>query len=443
MKTSVASVSIRRRLLVLLLGAVTLVWALAGVATYFDALREADRLLDAHLAQSSTLLIAQTGHEILELGPGDLLDPEEFGKGVTFQAWLDGTQLVTKSRDAPGVRLSPATRGFSDTTVSGRHWRVFTAYDREHELLIEVAEEHAVRQRIATRVAVNALVPLAIALPVLALLLWLGVGRALSPLAQLGEQIRARHPLAPEPLGLLDAPIEVQPLVQRLNELFARIRRSTEIERRFTADASHELRNPVAAVRAQAEVARSTPDAATRNRALDFVLLACDRMAALMDQLLLLARLEQDRPDAALGRHDLAAIVRGAIAELAPSALADGGADIELEAGGDTHVTGEPALLAILIRNLVQNALRHGRHGVRVSVGREGEAVVLRVTDSGPGVPAAELAQLGERFFRGSARNEGSGLGLSIVRRIAELHGASVAFAPGPGGRGLQVSVRF
>jgi two-component system sensor histidine kinase QseC len=439
----VASVSIRRRLLVLLLATVTGVWGLAALATWSDAHREADRLLDAHLAQAASLLIAETGHELLELGAGELLDPDEYAEGVTFQAWLDGTELIVKSADAPGVRFSPRDEGFADSELMGRRWRVFTARDRQHGLVIEVAEDHAVRERIAARVALNALVPLALALPVLALLVWLSVGRALAPLAQLGEQIRNRQPLAPDPIGLPDAPAEVQPLVARLNELFERIRHSTELERRFTADASHELRNPVAAIRAQAEVACSTPDAATRARALEFVVLACQRMAALMDQLLMLARLDQDRSGAVRGRHDLAAIARRAVAEIAPAALTDSGAQLELDAGGDTHVTGEPELLATLVRNLVLNAVRHGGSDVHVTVSGDGTDVRLEVTDSGPGVPPEHLAHLGERFFRGAAEGEGSGLGLSIVRRIAEMHGADVAFAPGPGNRGLRVTVTF
>lgn len=442
--TSVApSGSIQRRLLSLLLGAVTLTWLAATVATYIDAHREADRLLDAHLAQSASVLAAQAGHELMELDTDDLAEMGEYAQAVTFQVWENGTRLVVRSATAPGVRLSGVEQGFADSEVAGQKWRVFTLWDRDHEALIEVAEDHAIRNAIAARVAFNALVPLAVALPVLALLIGWSVRRALRPLALLGEAVRTRQPMALEPLDLRGVPTEATALVRRLNELFDRIRRSTELERRFTADASHELRKPVAAARAQAEVARTTRDAGLRDGALDNVVRACDRMGGLIEQLLTLARLEQDQAPE-LPDLDLAAIVRRGIAELASRALARGEADIELETHGNTQVRGRGELLETLFRNLLSNALRHGGGAkIRVTVAGTPDGVRLSVADAGPGVAPADLPHLGERFFRGQATGPGSGLGLSIARRIADLHGAQLKFGPGPSGQGLEASVTF
>lgn len=437
-----AEASIRRRLLALLLAALVVTWGLATAVTYVDTHREVDRLLDAHLAQTTTVLAAQAGHELLELDTDDLLDMGDYGHGVTFQVWEDGERLLVKSADAPGVRLSSAQHGFADTTVAGRQWRVFTTWDKSRSALIEVAEDHGVRERIAAQVVSNALLPLAVALPLLALLVWWGVGRALRPLADLGEEVGGRDPATLEPLGLEGVPGEAVPLVRRLNELFARIRRSVELERRFTADAAHELRKPVAALRAQAEVARGTHDTTTREKALDNVLRACDRMGALMEQLLTLARVEQEPDPEHRVRLDLGVVAGRAIADVAPAALA---ADVEigLEKAGDMTVHGQPELLAILVGNLLWNAVRHGRGPVRVTVTGEAGGVTLSVSDAGPGVPAAERQRLGERFFRAGASGPGSGLGLSIVRRIAEIHRAEVVFLPGPAGQGLEVRVRF
>lgn len=437
-----AEVSIRRRLLGLLLVALIVTWGLATVVTWIDTHREIDRLLDAHLAHTSTVLAAQAGHELLELDTDDLLEMGEYGHEVTFQVWEGGERLAVKSADAPGVRLSDVQEGFSDTTLAGRPWRVFTTWDKSHSALIEVAEDHGVRDRIAAQVVANALLPLAVALPLLALLVWWGVGRALRPLADLGEQVRHRDPATLEPLGLEHVPGEAAPLIRRLNELFARIRRSAELERRFTADAAHELRKPVAALRAQAEVARSTHDTATRDHALDSVLHACDRMATLMEQLLMLARVEQESAMRVTGRLDLAAIASRAIAEVAPGALASD-VEIALESTGKVTVHGQPDLLVTLVGNLLWNAVRHGRGPVRVTVTGTPSAVTLAVADAGPGVPADQRQRLGERFFRGETSGPGSGLGLSIVRRIAEIHRAEVAFLPGPAGRGFEVRVSF
>jgi len=436
-------VSIRRRLAGLLLGSVTAAWLAVTVAAYFDAHREADRLLDAHLAQVTSILAAGAGHELLELDPEDLGEFAEsgsYGHRVSFQVWNDQSELVLSSKDAPGRRLSPALEGFSDSEVAGRRWRVFTTWDREREFLIEVGEDHSVREAIARRVALNALLPLAAGLPVLALLIWWSIGRALQPLADLGDELAARDPLELRPVDLA-VPAETLPLVRRLNELFGRIRRATELERRFTADASHELRKPVAAVRAQAEVARTTPDAATRDAALDQVIVASDRMADLLDQLLTLARLEGGEAVTAPASVALDQVARSVIADVASSEYGQE-PDIELDAAVNTRVRGNATLLGILVRNLVINALRHGAQPVVVHVAREEGRVTLRVRDAGAGVSPAELERLGDRFFRGdSAAGGGSGLGLSIVRRIAELHHGTVGFSPGPEGRGFEVLV--
>ncbi len=438
-----AEVSIRRRLAALLLGSVTAAWLAVTVAAYFDAHREADRLLDAHLAQVTSILAAGAGHELLELDPEDLSEFAEsgsYGHRVSFQVWNDRSELVLSSKDAPGQRLSPALEGFSDSEVAGRRWRVFTTWDRELEYLIEVGEDHSVREAIARRVALNALLPLAAGLPVLAALIWWSIGRALRPLAALGDQLAAREPLELRPIDLA-VPAETLPLVRRLNELFGRIRRATELERRFTADASHELRKPVAAVRAQAEVARTTPDPATRDAALDQVIVASDRMADLLDQLLTLARLEGGEAVTAPATVALDQVARSVIADVASSGSGRE-PDIELDAAAAARVRGNATLLGILVRNLVVNALRHGAQPVVVRIAREGGRVTLRVRDAGAGVSPAELERLGERFFRGdSAAGGGSGLGLSIVRRIAELHHGTVGFSPGPDGGGFEVLV--
>jgi two-component system sensor histidine kinase QseC len=437
-----AEVSIRRRLIALVLSSVTVAWLAVTVAAYVDAHRETDRLLDAHLAQVTSILAAGAGHELLELDPEDLGEfagTRSYGQQVSFQVWNDSGELVLSSKDAPKRRLSPGVEGFSDRELAGRRWRVFTTRDREGEFLIEVAEDHSVREAIARRLALSALLPLVAGLPVLGILVWWSIGRALRPIAQLGDQVAARDALDLRPVEL-SGPAETLPLVRRLNELFGRIRRASELERRFTADASHELRTPVAAVRAQAEVARTTPVAATRDAALDQVIRASDQMADLLDQLLTLARLEESDAAAAAGPVDLGQVARSTIADLASALPVE--IDIELEASAGATVRGSAMLLGILVRNLVANALRHGAPPVRVLVSCDDGQVTLRVRDSGAGVSLEELKRLGERFFRGStAASGGSGLGLSIVRRIVELHQGTLVFGPGPGGRGLEVIV--
>ena len=230
-----------------------------------------------------------------------------------------------------------------------------------------------------------------------------------------------------------------------MNALFGRIAGLIEAERRFTADAAHELRTPIAAIRAQAQVALGAgSDEATRTTALQHTLAGCDRATHLVEQLLTLARLEA-HGSAVRETVDLVRTTREVLAALAPRALARRQA-LSLDGADRATLQGVPLLLDVLVHNLVDNALRYAPDGARVCVDvtQAGDAVTLRVQDSGPGLDEAQRERLGERFFRvlGSAA-PGSGLGWSIVRRIAQAHGASVTTARSAALGGLDVTVRF
>jgi two-component system sensor histidine kinase QseC len=312
----------------------------------------------------------------------------------------------------------------------------------------ELFEEHLsrheareARDEIVEALGESLLWPLATALPLLALAIWLGVGRGLRPLRELRAQLARRGSGDLAPLDAARAPSEIEPLVAELNRLFGRIEEAMGRERRLTADAAHELRTPLAVLSTQAQVARGAHDEASRNEALDAIVAGSQRAARLIEQMLTLARLESGQT-AAAERLELREVVRGAMAETAGDALAKG-IELELADGPAVHAEGHAALLAVLARNLVDNAVRYTQPGGRVEV-RVSPGPVLEVCDNGPGVPAQELGRLGERFHRLAGQGEtGSGLGLSIVLRIAELHGGAVRFSPGPGGHGLRVSVEL
>jgi two-component system sensor histidine kinase QseC len=237
----------------------------------------------------------------------------------------------------------------------------------------------------------------------------------------------------------------VRPLAERLNALFRRVGESLEKERAFTADAAHELRTPIAGIRAQAQVAREATEDAERRRALDQVLAGCDRAARLAEQLLTLARLDAGQGQLRLAPCDLAQIAREVLAELAPGAHSCGTA-LALVAVAPVPVAGDSLLLHVLVRNLVDNAVRYGgpEGAVTVTVGRDAEGSRLCVSDRGPGIPLAERQRVLDRFYRSvGTREQGAGLGLSIVSRIAALHGAKLELSEGPGGHGLCATVGF
>lgn len=437
--------SLRRRLLLALLGSIALVWLATAVFSYFDARHELDELLDAHLAQSVSLLLAQAGHEAEEIDTEHMPQLHKRARKVAIQMWEDGKVLRLHSASAPPTRLSAQDEGFSDSVIDGKRWRVFSGWDGERHFLVQVGERYEVREEIAANLARNLLLPLLFALPLLGLLVWLNVARALRPLSALGAQVAGRDPGNLVTLDAREIPAEVMPLVENLNRLFERVAQLIANERRFTADAAHELRTPLAALKTQAQVARAAERAPERSHALDQVLAGCDRAAHLVEQLLTLARLDPDEPGSEAKACDLRELAKAAVAELAPYAWSKE-VEIDLAEGPAVDLTGHPGLIAILLRNLIDNAVRYSPEGgsVQVRATFDGGAAMLSVSDQGPGIPADERNKVGQRFYRILGTEEfGSGLGLSIVKRIAELHGASVSLGEGEQGKGLSVTVKF
>jgi two-component system, OmpR family, sensor histidine kinase QseC len=437
--------SLRNRLLALVLGGVAVAWIGAAVFAYRDARHETDELLDGYLVQTAALLVAQAGEDLGELDVEHAPQLHRYARRVAFQVWERGDRLRVHSANAPDRRLSPRNDGFDDVEVDGQRWRVFSSYDDHRKILIQVGEGRSARDKIAVAVAWGLATPLVIALPVLGVLVWIAVTFGLGPLGAVSRAVAGRDPSNLGPLDVGSPPREIAPLVASLDALFERVRDSLEHERRFTADAAHELRTPIAALRAQAEVALAANDARQQRHALQGVVAGCDRAAHLVDQLLTLARLDPTGADRSAGTADLAAAAREVAASHAQAAI-EHGLELSVDAPATAIVAIEPALLQIMLRNLVDNAIRYAAgEGRAVSIEvTGGHRPACRVVDDGPGIPPEERLRLGERFHRREGTAEpGSGLGLSIVLRIAKLCGATVAFDTAPGGRGLSVSVRF
>jgi two-component system sensor histidine kinase QseC len=361
------------RLLAGVLAAVAVIWLATAVVSYLDARRELDELLDAHLVQAAALLVAQASHELEEIEMEHAPKVHRYGQRVVFQIWERGQVLRLHSADAPNERLSERLDGFSDADVGGRRWRVFSTWGHEQRFLIQVGEERAVRERLAATIGMNFLKPMAVALPLLGLLVWLGIRWGTRPLASLGAQVMQRDPNNLAPIEVTSPPAEVAPLVANLNRLLERVRVSMESERRFTADAAHELRTPIAAVRAHAEVARAATAESERRPALDSIVAGCDRAAHAVEQLPTLARLD---PGESVGRSevcDLRHVAKQVLADVAPMAVAKG-IELELVEGPSVVVRGTPALLAILVRNIVDNAVRYSAAGESARVEVSGTA---------------------------------------------------------------------
>ena len=439
--------SLQTRLLASVLGLMALIWLISAAMIWIDTRHELVELLDGHLAQAAALLVAQQSQaEGDHDEPTDAPVPHKYAPRVAFQVFHND-ELTMRSSNAPLAPLSDHERGFDTVRdPDGKKWRIFVTPGAEADVRILVAERMESRLGILQAVARSVLLPLGIALPVLALALWWAVQRGLQPLRDLRHALEERQPQSLAPVTPPDIPVEMQPLVDALNGLIARMAHMLESERRFTADAAHELRTPIAAIRMQAQVALgAVGDDAARDHALRYTLAGCDRATRLVEQLLTLARLEGQQTAAGATTCDVSSVVRRVVAELAPAALTNR-QTLELDAPQACPLTVSDTLLGVLVRNLVDNALRYSPSGaqIQVAVTQRDGFTTLQVDDSGPGLDEATMQRLGERFFRVlGTQQSGSGLGWSIVRRIAQVQGASLAVERSDTLGGLRISIRW
>lgn len=419
--TAWRTTSLQWRLTLSLLFVTTLVWALVLVMTWFKTEHELSELLDAHLAQTAAVLAVQTSDEHDDdFTTAAVL--HKYQPRVAFQIWHE-KDLIFRSNEAPLVPLAPLGQsGISNQWQAQQAWRVFATPGRESDVWVVVAELQTARNDILNAGLQSAIVPMLLALPVLALLIWGTIFQSLGTLRQLSQTVAQRHTDARQPLSEVVS-AEVQPLVRALNRLFDQMAQQMDGERRFTADAAHELRTPIAAIRMQAQVALGTDTGSERQNALDAVLHGCDRATRLVAQLLQLARL--DAGDVAQGAVvcDAVAETRATLADLWPQAVTKQ-QTLSLDAPQSLPLSMPPGLVGVLVGNLVDNAQRYSPAGAQIQVAWQAlPGPRLVVQDSGPGLSDADLSRLGDRFFRVPGNGaDGSGLGWSIVRRLAQRY---------------------
>lgn len=451
--------SIRRYLLITLLSVAAVSMVATAWLSWREAVNEVEELFDAQLAQSARVLVATLTTRPLLMeeraddtvifpvwrpvgkATGDTDDEEErdvataghkYETRLAFQLWEGaGERLLMRSENAPTVPLTGFTPGYSIINLGGERFHVFSVLYQG--LWLQVAQDDYMRGELAGRIALTTLLPHAVGLPLMAFLIWWLVKRGLRPLDALRQLIAGRGVRNLAPLAVSPASVEVQPMVNELNDLLARLGASFERERRFTADAAHELRTPLAVLRIHAENALAGADNDERQRALEMLLRGVDRASRLVEQMLILARVE---PEAALRQFEalrLNALVREELAALVPMA-GRRDQDIDFVEEGEFVVNGDSSLLGILVRNLVDNALRYSPDGSLVHVVLRRSAagsIELVVLDEGAGVPAEQADRVFERFFRGeTGRGDGAGLGLAIVKRIVDLHGGTIRVRP-------------
>ena len=428
--------SIRVRLLVSLLVLLGLTAVAIAAITYRSVLGETEALFDYQLQQMALSLRDQGQIDSTEANT--LADQQ---LDVVIQIWTVDGRSIYASR-AHSSLPARALLGFATLAVEGRAWRTYSVATRDR--VIQVAQPVEIRQRLAAHAAWRGVLPLLLMTPLAAFAIWWLAARNLAPLERLAGEVRSRDAGSLDPVPTDDLPDEVAPLAKALNALLDRLKSSLDTQRAFVADAAHELRSPLTALKLQLRLLRHAGDDAERASAIDGISAGIERAARLIEQLLTLARSEPGSTPSVLDEVDLAGLARETLAQMHPFAL-DRGSELILDAERPVLVEGDRPSLAALVRNLVDNALRYSPPGTRIDVRvwNDAASAWLRVDDAGPGIPAAERARVFDRFYRReSGREEGTGLGLAIVRTVAERHGAALALDESPSG-GLRVEVRL
>ena len=442
--------SIQKRLLLYLLVGAPLVWLLAGLVSIRFARHEVDELFDTELirlarqVQVTLALPAAERGAPLPMPPASAASGEADVRDLAIAVWARDGRLLLADREGVSLPYRPETAGFVDLAIAGELWRIYYLQSFDGDWLVAAGQKAHEREELALDVTLGQALPWLATLPLLLLVMAFAVRRAVAPLHGLSDELRARSADALQPLALTHAPSELRPLVGAMNGLFSRIEAMLARERRFTDDAAHELRTPLAVLRAQWDVLRRARPGAERDEAEAKMTRGLARLDRLVAQLLALSRVESGGSVLAKQPVDWAALVEQVMNDCLPLAERR---RIELEcdwaqpAGREPlPLHGDAALLAVLLRNLLDNALRYAPQGSTVTL--RFDELALEVENDAEPLSDEQLARLGERFYRPEGQDEiGSGLGLSIVRRIAALHGLDLRFERRDGGRGLRVRV--
>ena len=440
--------SIQRHLLVWILGALSAGAIVLVIVSYFVALSEIDEILDENLKQ---VALSVASHELVGRGiePSvPMMAAPLADLDFAILSWTSDGRLAFSS-DPRIVLPFDTVEGHSRVQSNAEDWQVFTV--RQGATVVQAAQRVAAREFEAAEVAAK-LVPVLILLVLLiGLLVVVALKRGLGPLKTTADHIGALTAQSLEPIPAAQMPRELHSMIRAINRLMQRLSEAFALQRRFVADAAHELRTPITALKLQVQLLERAQGPGERASAMVDLRAGIARAERLIAQLLALSRLEPGGWRHEATTLDLGPLVRDAVVRL--SAQADA-ADIDLgaEAGDDLFVHGDPEQLLVLVNNLLQNALRHTPAGGAVSASATqaaGQGVVLSIVDDGPGIPEAERARVFDRFYRGlddgtaPGASVGSGLGLSIVKATADRHGAAVTLGTPPGGRGLEVRVAF
>ena len=422
--------SIKRFLLIYITLSILVIYGLISFASYWVSKEELDELYDANLQQVASAIAAQ--HLAIQdvthlyrnnqVGSGAKIEgEEEFYVRVLAK---DGAVLYVSHPEAK-VPL-PTSLGLSTQRFQTKQWRFFVVKAKEET--IQVAQSLRLRKNTIKETAYSLMASQLLFIPILVLLIFYAIRKALYPLSALSNEIKKRDSADLNPFADDNVPAEVKPLVQSLNLFMDKVSTMVDVLKRFTSDAAHELRTPITALKLQLTVLEQSKSKSERESAIQNLKSGINRSEQLVSQLLTLARLEPDNQSRQVQSINMLELVKESFQELLPLAQ-EKSIDIGLIKADHCEINAVQQEIKILINNILDNAIRYTPNGgkIDVSVVNQAGHVVLEVKDSGPGIPQNELERVFERFYRGENQHiSGSGLGLAIVKEIATRHGATV-----------------
>jgi signal transduction histidine kinase len=445
--------SLHRRLITIGTLACVLTVIAGGAAMFSAAEREDDQMLDSRLADLARTILSFSEHEITEIigeGRSEMVHIETaatMGSRYRYQMWTHhGTILLYSYKASPSKPMMPLRQtGFATVPIDGEDFRVFSMEGNSGEMVIQVAECLDERESSIGLVSLYffgfLLVPFIL---IFILASWM-LKRSLLAIESSAAQLSRRSPIDLTPVHVESPPIEIVPIISSINHLFERINLSMSLERGFTAIAAHELRTPLAGLRAQAQIAATAESPKELADSLAAVMLSVDRASRLIDQLLDLARIESMMNEAERLRTwvDVHAVYNSLMLDFASKAS---NRRLRLDPRfAEPFIQGMELGIVLLMRNLLANAISHSPDGgtIQISTHRDLDSVTLTIDDAGPGIAPESRQRVFERFYRlNKAHGDGVGLGMSIVQSVVEAHRAMIRLLESPAG-GLRVQVHF
>jgi len=447
--------SIRLFLTLTIIAIITLVNFLSSLRGYRESMREADTLFNEQLLEYALLisatLPAETDSQFKLKSTGTSFNPRldnapDFQNTLVFQVLNESQELLFNFNTEASAAITSLIPGYSDVNFDGYRWHAYTYPDTASQRWIITAQRYDIRYSLAERVVLESVFPIVLSIPLAGFIVWLLVGAGLRPLTRLTNELKLKKASDLSPVELDATPRELSSLKDSTNELLARLKASFEREKRFAADAAHELRTPISILKVQ--IHNLLDEMREPSASAQQLKTGIDRMGHLVEQILDLNRTSPDLYMAQFERLDLYELCQEVVSESYEQFMKKN-QHLEL-LGNNALINGDRFAITTMLKNLLSNSSKYTQEegNIAVSVSQAATGIQLQVTDNGPGIPAKDRERVLERFYRTGgdqypSDQPGCGLGLAIVQHIVNLHHASLDLHDPESGTGLCVTITF